>query len=241
MPTTIPQSAPESCCLVAAISDADLAHVGNLVAGCQDQSSSSPSWHATRDVEIVLVDAWIHLLPALVQLQVAEHASSSLAAAYAAPITMIEYVAPSLACTCASTSSSDRACACRRLCRAYSSECLRGFITCRLCDSSRGEISEADGGGDAGLPAEVQPVVEAVVPESTVRDGEMGRLLACQRDAASRWKFHVVPRCLERAVCGGRGVTGCLCARVQALISLRLGRLEELPRRLGKHGSDPTG
>ena len=75
----------------------------------------------------------------------------------------------------------------------------------------------------------MQPVVEAVVPESTdvterCRDADMSEsTMEMSEDA--RAGIGRCLRCLERAVWGGWGVR---VRRVQALTSLRLWRLEEL-------------
>ena len=109
-----------------------------------------------------------------------------------------------------------------------------------LASATRAEatfkISGADGGGDAGLLAEVQPVVDAVVPEST--------------DVTERWEDADVSESMTEMKRGRRGdqpgleldvvfdvlselsgEDGGDCVRVhrvQALTSLRLWRLEEL-------------
>ena len=77
------RSSPESCCLVATISDASLAHVGhcvlrvlehdNLVV-CAHLEVILAVVHATRDVEILLADASHHLVALVVLTFAVNHA-----------------------------------------------------------------------------------------------------------------------------------------------------------------------
>ena len=84
------------------------------------------------------------------------------AAACAAPDTVIEFVPPSPAGTCPSPAGTCAAPA--PLSSDYVDSSPAASVTRA---EATFEISGADGGANADLPAEVQPVVDAVVPEST--------------------------------------------------------------------------
>ena len=141
---------------------------------------------------------------------VTEHASSSPTAANAAPVMVITFVAP--AGTCAASEYAPAA--------AFATPTPVSDYVDRA--EATFEISGAGGGGDAHFPAEVQPVVDAVVPESTDvterwRDADMSESMSDMSEDAAETSTG-----LELDVVRVR------VHRVQALTSLRLWRLEEL-------------
>ena len=179
-----------------------------------------------------------------------EYASSFLAAAYAAPDTVIEYVAPSPAGTCAAPMTD---------CAPAAADAALTLVSDNVDSSPAAsvtraeatfEISGADGGGDADLPAEVQPVLEAVVPESTDvterwGDADMSESMTeMSEDAAETstgLELDVVLDALSESCLGRMGGDWVRVRRVQALTSLATAASGGTPRSLGKHGSDPAG
>ena len=86
---------------------------------------------------------------------------------------MIEYVAPSPAGTCATPVTEYAPAAAHAAPTPMSDHVASSPAVSVTRAEATFEISGADGGGDADLLAEVQPVGEAVVPETT-------EMLTCQ-------------------------------------------------------------
>ena len=182
---------------------------------------------------------------------VTEHASSSPAPAYGAPDTVIEYVAPSPAGIC--TAPAPVTCMRPSLPPTPASDYVDSSLAASVTRAEATfEISGADGGGDADFPAEVQPVVEAVISESTDVTERWGDADTSETMTEMSEDDAVTSTALELDVVldalselsGDDGSDWVRARRVQELTSLRLWRLEELLEdweRMGVIRRDDTG
>ncbi len=164
-----------------------------------------PQWPSMRHPHLPLpmqrlthwLNTWLHFLPTPAQhqlqwpsmrlpllmmqrlTQVIEHVAPSLAGTYTAPAPVIRYVAPSPPGTCAPVPATVHAPAASHAAPAPVSDYVAPAASLTRAEATF-EISGADGGRETDLPAEVERVVEAVVPESTYVTERWREMLTCQ-------------------------------------------------------------